>query len=93
MSKFQPWNSVNVGPHKDIVGTWAKLAHDAGMPFGVSVHSARAWSWYEDAQGADTNGPLAGVPYDGKLTKADGLFDLTKHMRRDVFTHGLSVDQ
>ena len=24
------------------------------------------------AQGADKNGPLAGVPYDGKLTKADG---------------------
>ena len=71
-SKFQPWNSVNVGPHKDIVGTWAKLAHDAGMPFGVSVHSARAWNWYEDAQGADTNGPLVGVPYDGKLTTADG---------------------
>ena len=71
-SKFQPWNSVNVGPKQDIVGTWAKLAHKAGMPFGVSVHSARAWSWYEVAQGADTNGPLAGVPYDGKLTKADG---------------------
>ena len=33
---------------------------------------SRAWSWYEAAQGADTNGPLAGVPYDGKLTKADG---------------------
>ncbi len=71
-SKFQPWNSVNVGPHKDIVGTWAKLARDAGLPFGVSVHSARAWSWLEDAQGADTNGPFAGIPYDGKLTKADG---------------------
>ena len=38
-SKFQPWNSVNVGPHKDIVGTWAKLAHDAGMPFGVSAQT------------------------------------------------------
>src|SRR5205814_100994 len=24
------------------------------------------------AQGADKEGPLAGVPYDGKLTKADG---------------------
>ncbi len=24
------------------------------------------------SQGADKNGPLAGVPYDGKLTKADG---------------------
>jgi alpha-L-fucosidase len=71
-SKFQPWNSVNVGPKKDIVGTWAKLARAAGLPFGVSVHAARAWSWYEDAQGSDKTGPLAGVPYDGKLTRADG---------------------
>jgi alpha-L-fucosidase len=28
--------------------------------------------WYEPAQGADKNGPFAGVPYDVKLTKADG---------------------
>jgi alpha-L-fucosidase len=71
-SKYQPWNSVNVGPKKDIVGTWANLARAAGMNFGVSVHGARAWSWYEDAQGSDKTGPLAGMPYDGKLTKADG---------------------
>jgi alpha-L-fucosidase len=25
-SKFQPWNSVRVGPHKDIVGLWQKAA-------------------------------------------------------------------
>jgi alpha-L-fucosidase len=42
------------------------------MRFGVSVHAAHAWSWYEVAQGADTNGPLAGVPYDGTLTRAQG---------------------
>ena len=71
-SKFQPWNSVNVGPKKDIVGIWQKLASAAGMKFGVSVHAARSWNWYEDAQGSDKTGPLAGVPYDGKLTKADG---------------------
>jgi len=71
-SKYQPWNSVKLGPKKDIVGTWAKLARDAGLNFGVSVHAARAWSWYEDSQGSDKTGPLAGVPYDGKLTKADG---------------------
>jgi alpha-L-fucosidase len=71
-SKYQSWNSVNVGPKKDIVGTWANLVRAAGMNFGVSVHGARAWSWYEDAQGSDQTGPLAGVPYDGKLTKADG---------------------
>jgi alpha-L-fucosidase len=71
-SQYQPWNSVRVGPKKDIVGTWSKLARAAGLNFGVSVHGARAWSWYEDAQGSDKTGPLAGVPYDGKLTKADG---------------------
>ena len=71
-SKYQPWNSVALGPQKDLIGGWAKAARKNGLRFGVSVHCSRAWSWYEVAQGADTNGPLAGVPYDGKLTKADG---------------------
>jgi alpha-L-fucosidase len=71
-SKYQPWNSVNLGPHKDIVGLWATAARKHGLRFGVTVHAARAWSWFEVAQGCDTNGPLAGVPYDGKLTKAQG---------------------
>ncbi|HSV16733.1 MAG TPA: alpha-L-fucosidase [Tepidisphaeraceae bacterium] len=71
-SKYQPWNSVNIGPKKDIVGTWEKAARAAGLRFGVTVHAAHAWSWFEVAQGADKTGPLAGVPYDGKLTKADG---------------------
>ena len=71
-SKYQPWNSVAIGPKKDLVGGWAAAARKLGLPFGVSVHASRAWKWYESAQGADTNGPLAGVPYDGKLTKADG---------------------
>ena len=71
-SKYQPWNSVALGPQKDLIGGWAKAARKNGLRFAVSVHCSRAWSWYEVAQGADTNGPLAGVPYDGKLTKADG---------------------
>jgi len=72
-SKYQPWNSVNMGPKKDLIGGWAKAARDNGLRFGVSVHGAHAWSWYEVAQGADKDGPLAGVPYDGKVTKADGV--------------------
>jgi len=71
-SKYQPWNSVALGPQKDLIGGWAKAARQNGLRFAVSVHCSRAWSWYEPAQGADTNGPLAGVPYDGKLNKADG---------------------
>jgi alpha-L-fucosidase len=71
-SKYQPWNSVAIGPHKDLIGLWAAAARKNGLRFAVSVHGSRAWSWYEPAQGADKDGPFAGVPYDGKLTKADG---------------------
>ena len=71
-STYQPWNSVAVGPKKDIVGVWAKAARAAGLRFAVSCHGDRAWSWYQEAQGSDPSGPLAGVPYDGRMTKADG---------------------
>lgn len=71
-SKYHKWNSTRLGPKKDLIGGWAKAAKNNGLPFAVSVHAAHAWSWYETAQRSDKNGPLAGVPYDGKMTKADG---------------------
>lgn len=71
-SKYQEWNSVRVGPKKDIVSGWAKAAKKYGLPFGLSVHASHAWTWYETAQRSDKNGPFAGIPYDGKLTAADG---------------------
>lgn len=71
-SKHQPWNSVAIGPKKDLVGMWEKATRAAGLRFGVTVHAGRAWEWYEVAQLADKAGPFAGVPYDGNLTKADG---------------------
>jgi alpha-L-fucosidase len=72
-SKYHAWNSVNVGPKKDIVGTWAKIARANGLRFGVSNHSAHAWHWFQTAYGYDGEGALAGVRYDAfTLTKADG---------------------
>lgn len=72
-SKYQTdWNSTKVGPKKDIIGGWAKAAKNQGLPLGVSVHAAHAWSWYETAQRSDKTGKYAGITYDGKLTKADG---------------------
>lgn len=71
-SKYQPWNSVNMGPKRDILAEWEKAARKYGLPFGVSLHADHAWSWYETAQRHDTIGPKKGIPYDGKLTKADG---------------------
>jgi alpha-L-fucosidase len=71
-SKHQNWNSTRLGPKKDIVGGWAKAAKEQGLPFGVTVHASHAWTWFEVAQRSDKKGPYAGVPYDGKLTKAAG---------------------
>ena len=72
-SKHHAWNSVNVGPRKDIIGGWAKVARAHGLRFGVSSHAAHAWHWFQPAYGYDGEGPLAGVRYDAaKLSKADG---------------------
>ena len=71
-SKHQPWNAVNMGPHRDVVGGWAKAARDQGLRLGVTVHQARNWWWFQTAHGADKAGALAGVPYDGRMTMADG---------------------
>ena len=71
-SKHQPWNAANIGPHRDVVGGWAKAARDQGLRVGVTVHQARNWWWFQTSHGAAKTGPLAGVPYDGDLTEAEG---------------------
>lgn len=60
-SKYQPWNSVALGPKKNIIQAWSKAARANGLKFGVSVHASRAWTWYEPSQ-----------DFDGRLGKADG---------------------
>ena len=74
-SKHQPWNCVNVGPKKDIVGTWAKIARAHGLRFGITYHGTPGRTWREFMPvryGSDRTGPLKDVPYDGVMTKADG---------------------
>lgn len=71
-SRHQPWNASVIGPHRDVVGTWANVARKQGLRFGVTVHQARNWWWFQTSHDADKTGPLARVPYDGDLTTADG---------------------
>jgi len=71
-STYQPWNSVNMGPHRDLLGEWSKAAKAAGMRYGVAFHHEYTWWWYQPAFGSDTTGPRAGVPYDANETLADG---------------------
>ena len=39
-SKHQPWNAASIGPHRDVIGTWAAAARKQGLRFGVTVHQA-----------------------------------------------------
>jgi len=74
-SKYQPWNSVHVGPKVDIVGTWEKVARRHGMRFGIGFHDtpARTWGQFMPARySSDKTGPMKGVPYDGLQTVLNG---------------------
>jgi alpha-L-fucosidase len=74
-SVYQPWNSVNVGPKKDIVGIWEKTARAHKMRFGIGFHNtpARTWGQFMPIRySGDKNGPKKGMPYDGLETIADG---------------------
>lgn len=64
-SKIHRWNSVQMGPHKDVVGLWQEAAQKEGLRFGVSEHLAASYTWFQTAHSADRTGPKAGVPYDG----------------------------
>lgn len=59
------WNSVNLGPHRDVVGEWQRAAKRNGLRFGVSEHLGASWTWFQVSHGADKSGPYAAVPYDG----------------------------
>jgi alpha-L-fucosidase len=74
-SKYQPWNSVRVGPKVDVVGTWERIARQKGIRFGIGFHHSqgRTWGQFMPVRyRSDRSGPKQGVPYDGLLTIFDG---------------------
>jgi alpha-L-fucosidase len=74
-SAYQPWNSVNVGPKVDIIGTWEKVARQRGLRFGIGFHNSppRTWGQFMTVRyTSDKTGPMKGVPYDALQTIYDG---------------------
>jgi alpha-L-fucosidase len=84
-SKHHSWNSLRVGPKKDIIGTWAPIVRDAGLKFGISNHAAHAWHWYQPAYGYDPEGPMRGRRYDA--------YWLRKHHGKGKFWEGLDPQE
>lgn len=73
-SKHHEWNAVAMGPKRDIVGAWKEAAQKQGLKFGVSEHLGASFTWFQTSHGADKEGPLAGVPYDGADPKWQDLY-------------------
>lgn len=73
-SRLHSWNSVRMGPKKDVVGLWQKAAKGQGLRFGVSEHLGASYTWFQAAHSADTTGPMAGVPYDGNDPRYEELY-------------------
>lgn len=64
-SKHNRFNSMDMGPKKDICGLWKEAADEQGLPFGLTEHLGATFSWWKVNKWRDTYGPYAGVPYDG----------------------------
>jgi alpha-L-fucosidase len=73
-SKIHKWNSVNMGPKKDVVGLWQKAAKKQGLKFGVSEHLGASFTWFQTAHLSDKQGVKAGVPYDGANPEFSDLY-------------------
>jgi len=81
-SKYNRFNSTQIGPMKDICGMWKAAADKFDMPFGLAEHLAASFSWWRVNKYSDKYGPYAGVPYDGNDPEyRDFYFDNYEHSR------------
>ncbi|MEN6575976.1 MAG: alpha-L-fucosidase [Phycisphaerales bacterium] len=73
-SQLHKWNSVNMGPKRDVVGDWQKAAKRQGLYFGVSEHLGASFTWFQPSHTSDKTGPQASVAYDGADPKYQDLY-------------------
>ena len=64
-SQYTYWNSMNIGPKKDVAGLWLKAAQKEGLRFGLSFHPHDG---YYPVKKKDTN------PYDTRDPKYWSLY-------------------
>ncbi len=53
-----PWNSVGMGPHRDVLAEWKAAANKHGLKFGVSTHLYWSPGWWATARKYQKEGTL-----------------------------------
>jgi len=56
-SVITPWNSVQMGPRRDITGELEKAIKKHGLKFITTFHHGFAWQYYQDAFACDAADP------------------------------------
>ncbi len=87
-SKFTKWNSVNMGPKKDILGELAKEVRNQEMKFGVSSHLANWRNYYWKKPRYDNSNPeyadLYWKPVENKSKPTQEYLDLWWNRTTDI---------
>jgi alpha-L-fucosidase len=73
-SKIHRWNSVKMGPMKDVVGLWQNAAKKEGLRFGISEHLGASYTWFQPSHRSDPSGVKKGIPYDGANPEFQDLY-------------------
>ena len=68
-SEVNPWNSVDMGPKRDVVAEMEKAIRKRGLKYVVSLHHSWLWGWFPTwKEGTDCfNDPEEGSLYGEKL--------------------------
>jgi len=87
-SKVTPWNAVDMGPKKDIIGLLSKAAKEEGIKFGVSSHFAFNWDYYNHEDRFDTGNPayaqLYGPAHERYAPASEEFMDLWWRRTKDI---------
>ncbi|MBI4977248.1 MAG: alpha-L-fucosidase [Spirochaetes bacterium] len=73
-SKHHRWNSVNMGPKKDIVKLWRDAAKKYNLPFGLTEHLGATYTWWITNKLLDQHGAFENTQYDGFDTSCEDLY-------------------
>jgi alpha-L-fucosidase len=65
-AKTTRWNSVNMGPKRDVLGELFAEGRKQGLIMGASSHYAFNWSFYNKKDGFDTTDPAYADLYSSK---------------------------
>ncbi|MDR0908780.1 MAG: alpha-L-fucosidase [Spirochaetaceae bacterium] len=73
-SRYNRFNSVEIGPHKNISGIWKGAADNHHLPFGLSEHLGASFTWWAVNKGHDRYGPYKDIPYDGNNKEYEDFY-------------------